>query len=369
MRRLLIHLLLATPAAAYLRSLPPLTPSRLASRHEIAAMTSSSSPPYKDALSLHQSLVQCAEEDSSLGRAIKQAMQVLTDALRLYPPECIVSSFNGGKDAVAILHLMRAAIAAHNKKMGTTLQVSVIFFEVADEFPEVEAFLRSSVADYDLKLISYSGVSFADGLAKCIDTHGSKAFVLGTRTGDPNAGGQSAFTPSSTWMPPFMRVNPILHWTYGEVWAFLRSYGLPFCSLYNYGYTSLGKVSTTRPNPALRMLDGSYRPAWELVDPTLERAGRGAADAESSQALASPKESVISAVTAAILIVGDELLKGKVPDTNTYCAAKMLQETFPSHGEPPLLPYPTSPFIEQSPQIVLTLSGPGDQPYAGGGSA
>lgn len=42
-------------------------------------------------------------------------------------------------------------------------------------------------------------------------------FVLGTRKGDPNCGNQQAFAPSSDWMPPFMRVNPILDWTYGQV--------------------------------------------------------------------------------------------------------------------------------------------------------
>ena len=34
--------------------------------------------------------------------------------------------------------------------------------------------------------------------------------MLGTREGDPNGSGQGAFEPSSTWMPPFMRVNPVL---------------------------------------------------------------------------------------------------------------------------------------------------------------
>ena len=35
------------------------------------------------------------------------------------------------------------------------------------------------------------------------------AFVLGTRKGDPNSRGQETFAPSSGWLPPFMRVNPV----------------------------------------------------------------------------------------------------------------------------------------------------------------
>lgn len=97
------------------------------------------------------------------------------------------------------------------------------------------------------------------------------------------------FEPSSPWMPAFMRVNPILDWTYGEVWQFLRYFGLPYCCLYDQGarrqllpnspqspsgYTSLGSKSNTHRNPALRVDQDVYRPAYELCDYSLERAGR-----------------------------------------------------------------------------------------------
>ena len=252
----LLLLLGLIPSHAYYRSVPLSGARSAMSSTSALVMGGSASPsPHEQALGLHQSLVRCAEEeDSSLGKAVKDALQVLSDALRLYGSGCLVTSFNGGKDAVVILHLMRAALAAHHEKTGGQGQVSVIFFEVPDEFPEVDAFVRQSVSDLDLHLISYSGVGFAEGLTKCIAEYGSKAFVLGTRAGDPNAKGQTAFTPSSDWMPPFMRVNPVLDWSYAEIWAFLRRFEIPCCSLYEDGYTSLGKVTTptyrSTPTPA-----------------------------------------------------------------------------------------------------------------------
>ena len=40
------------------------------------------------------------------------------------------------------------------------------------------------------------------------------------------------------------------------------------------GYTSLGSLSNTIPNPALRNPDGTFRPAHALQDGALERQGR-----------------------------------------------------------------------------------------------
>lgn len=47
------------------------------------------------------------------------------------------------------------------------------------------------------------------------------------------------------------------HREYGHVWHFLRTFTLPYCSLYDRGFTSLGKRSLTVPNPALRRKNSS----------------------------------------------------------------------------------------------------------------
>ena len=283
-----------------------------------------------DALQLYRALRQGSEADTDLGRAIGGGLSILGDAFRLYRPEEVVTSFNGGKDAVVILHLMRAALAAHNEATGGSTRLRVIFFEMDDEFPEVDAFVRDAVNRYGLILTSYAGVGFAEGLGQCIEEHGSKAFVLGTRFGDPNAKGQQDFSPSSDWMPPFMRVNPVLQWGYADVWAFLRQYQLPYCSLYDEGYTSLGKVANTVRNPALLREDGTYGAAWELTDGSLERAGRistkpaPAPDPNVAPAMVA-ESSPLHAETAALLIVGDEILGGKTSDGNTLVAARRLR--------------------------------------------
>ncbi|KAI4963973.1 hypothetical protein ZWY2020_008541 [Hordeum vulgare] len=70
---------------------------------------------------------------------------------------------------------------------------------------------------------------------------------------------EKQFSPSSPGWPPFMRVNPILDWSYRDVWSFLLTCKVKYCSLYDEGDSSTGK---------------SFRPAYMLSDGRLERAGR-----------------------------------------------------------------------------------------------
>lgn len=73
-----------------------------------------------------------------------------------------------------------------------------------------------------------------------------------------------------------MRVNAILDWTCENVWEYLIKHKVPYCSLYDRGYTSIGNMRNTRPNPNLEVKErpGTFLPAYQLLDDTLERAGR-----------------------------------------------------------------------------------------------
>lgn len=58
-----------------------------------------------------------------------------------------------------------------------------------------------------------------------------QAIFMGTRGSDPR-GNVGEFAPTDAGWPAVMRVHPVLHWTYAEVWRFLRTLNLPYCSLY-----------------------------------------------------------------------------------------------------------------------------------------
>ncbi|PWN19227.1 adenine nucleotide alpha hydrolases-like protein [Microstroma glucosiphilum] len=170
---------------------------------------------------------------------------------------------------------------------------------------------------------------------------GTKAIFIGTRRTDPMG---DTLTPRKwtdpSW-PKVERIHPILDWDYADVWEFLRcpalghspadasdktmnsrqsvernrrttakdeedgygtagggQEGVPYCRLYDEGFTSLGSTFNTFPNPLLQIEEGeqnvpnghdhssssgsgsgsggsTFRPAWQLKDGSSERAGRG----------------------------------------------------------------------------------------------
>ena len=151
-------------------------------------------------------------------------------------------------------------------------------------------------------------------------------------------------------MPAFMRVNPVITWTYGQIWQFINTHHIPVCRLYQEGYTSLGKVDNTAKNPALRQADGSYLPAWQLSDWSLERAGR-LAPAQSPgtgspgrRSMAQVESRLKAATNVGLVVIGDEVLQGKVQEENSnYAISALRARGMPIHrcvGLPPYAPQP-----------------------------
>lgn len=153
-----------------------------------------------------------------------------------------------------------------------------VYFTAPNPFPELEAFVLSEVELYGLDLYRFGGGMKA-ALGAYLDCEGGKdikAILLGTRQNDPNGSELRAgraqdradtaevepLAPTDPSWPQVLRVHPVLDWSYAEVWAFLRELDVPWCSLYDEGYTSLGSTHNTLRNPLLRNEDGSYKPAW-----------------------------------------------------------------------------------------------------------
>lgn len=222
------------------------------------------------------SILQSNTVDKQFCDKLQHSINIIEQSLERYRLEEICIGFNGGKDCTAILHLFHAVI--RRKYPDYTDKLRALYIRSKLPFPEVEKFIQISRDRYNLHMLNFNG-RIRDCLGELHSLHPHiKAVVMGTRKTDPYSSHLEGFSMTDPDWPQLMRVNPMLNWSYSDVWFFLRSLYIPYCSLYDRGYTSLGSMNNTHPNPVLQYLDDRgvvcYRPAYQLQDDQKERDGR-----------------------------------------------------------------------------------------------
>uniref|UniRef100_A0A1I8HKV0 FAD synthase n=1 Tax=Macrostomum lignano TaxID=282301 RepID=A0A1I8HKV0_9PLAT len=214
------------------------------------------------------------------------AFDVAKRAISNYGLDAIAVGFNGGKDCTALLHLVYAAAAATttigSSKGQQQQKLRLLYLRSRQQFPEAELFIDETVERYspNVQLLAYEG-----DMKTCLhemkrDWPSIRAVFMGTRSTDPRSGhlNYEQMTDVEAGWPEFLRISPLLQWSYSDVWRFLRTLCLPYCPLYDRGYTSLGDMSNTHPNPKLQYKDSrgllKYMPAYCLESGSDERKGR-----------------------------------------------------------------------------------------------
>lgn len=190
-------------------------------------------------------------------------------------------SFNGGKDCTLLLYLLFAALEEAELPKGQENPIPTVYITHTHPFKEVDTFIDQCITQYGLDLYR-AKEPMKEGLSQFLAASSTpiRAILVGIRMGDPYSSNLKAIQPTDPGWPSFIRIHPVLQWTHAEVWEVLRSLHLPYCPLYDQGYTSLGGTNDTRPNPSLLLpsskeegkeLPVRYAPAWKLTDPTKER--------------------------------------------------------------------------------------------------
>ncbi|XP_050434345.1 FAD synthase isoform X3 [Adelges cooleyi] len=210
-----------------------------------------------------------------LGRCISQTFKILKECFEKYTLKTMFLSFNGGKDCVVLLHLLLAVM----KELKLCGPLKVVYFRSDDQFPEEEEYVHLIEKKYDLDLEIIEG-ELKGGLTNFLTKNPEfRASVIGTRQSDNDSTKLQFFQNTDPGWPPLIRVQPLINWNYETVWSFLRQFSIPYCCLYDKGYTSLGNKSNSKPNPHLKYIDEEtreikYLPAFLLQNVKSERQSR-----------------------------------------------------------------------------------------------
>ncbi|KAJ3166676.1 3'-phosphoadenosine 5'-phosphosulfate sulfotransferase [Geranomyces variabilis] len=217
---------------------------------------------------------------SPLAELLRESYNIILEALNRYGPEGLALSFNGGKDCTVLMHLMYAAREQHAQENPTAdlqpIRIKTLYVAHTDSFPEVDEFVAYCEPRYGLDLVKIYG-PMREGIQSFLDRYPKvHAMLVGTRRTDPFGESLVPFQPTDNGWPDLMRVHPILDWDYAQIWQAMDELRIPHCVLYEHGYTSLGGIENTQPNPVLRNPDArcGYDPAHKLTDGGKERDGR-----------------------------------------------------------------------------------------------
>lgn len=247
-------------------------------------------------------------------KLVELTKSVIREAFDKFKSEELGITWTGGKDSGLTLWCVRHVCMEQNRPIPRTMIIGE-----GDEFEEIEDFVRSyskkwnvpldicrnedvlraanytlgaivKVADlsernrkelgrigFDEEEFAFEAESYAGNhLMKTVvfnewlERHGIRASIQGLRWDEHPARFDDEYfehVEGSSLVPEHTRIRPILHFTERDLWTAYAAFNIPFCSLYEQGYRSLGAKTTSLKNSDL--------PAWEQdLDNTDERNGR-----------------------------------------------------------------------------------------------
>ncbi|XP_059048317.1 FAD synthase-like [Achroia grisella] len=221
-----------------------------------------------------------SSELADFADVLEETETIIKQCFKQYKLNEVFLSFNGGKDCTVLLDITIKLLRNIYKCEDIGKDLKVVYIRTNDPFNEIEEFVKLIEEHYSVRLNVVNG-EMRTSLQRILDEDDSlKACLMGTRRTDPFSQDLKFMQHTDHNWPSILRVSPLLNWSYQHIWSYLINQKVPYCSLYDKGYTSIGSTKNTWPNPALAYKDHcgclSYLPAWRLSDATLERAGRGA---------------------------------------------------------------------------------------------
>ena len=161
------------------------------------------------------------------------------------PPEGYYVAFSGGKDSIVVLDLVRKSGVLHDAHMNmTSIDPPELVRYVKKNYPEVE---RHKPVMSMWKLIEKKMSAPTRRMRYCCEVlkegGGPGRFVVtGIRWAESPARSKRTIVATCTKDSTKRYLRPIIDWSNDEVWQYIHSESLPYCSLYDEGFTRIGCI-------------------------------------------------------------------------------------------------------------------------------
>lgn len=152
--------------------------------------------------------------------------------------------WTGGKDSTVMLYLIR--------QLYPNGKNPVIFLDSGVEFSEVYSFIRLLVYRWRLNYHKFNydapdAVSARKNKIKAINdaikTLSLKKVYIAIRRDEHIARRDESYISRRA---THIRIHPILDFTEKDIWRYIKEHDIPYCSLYDKGYRSLGEAPFTK---------------------------------------------------------------------------------------------------------------------------
>ncbi|MCL4353596.1 phosphoadenosine phosphosulfate reductase family protein [Patescibacteria group bacterium] len=199
------------------------------------------------------------KSQDDLGWKIEESKKVLRLAYDKFNNKMAIF-WTGGKDSTVLLHLVRDVF-------GKSIKFPIIYIDTQLDFEEVYKFIDKVVKDWKLDLIrekttaeemkkyyklktkkervELASIYKIVVLKRIVKKNKLPALVIGIRWDEhPERISEKYVSPRED----HIRIHPLLHWTEKDIWDYIRLYNVPYISLYDKGYRSLGEKEFTKPS-------------------------------------------------------------------------------------------------------------------------
>ena len=199
-------------------------------------------------------------------------MDVAIERIKAFePPEGYYLAFSGGKDSTVIYHL---AVMANVKFDAHYAQVGIdppeLVQHIKRYYPDVE---RHTQHPSIWQLVEKKGLPRRQARWCCEllkENGGSGRIVItGLRWAESHRRRQRRMFEVCRKEAAKRYLHPIIDWNNAEVWAFIHDHQLPYCSLYDEGFTRLGCVMCPMQGPRQVAIE---RQRWPKLSEAWRRA-------------------------------------------------------------------------------------------------